>query len=164
MLKIYENITRIIKKKGLTRKEFAQNLINLRPNVNRVSETPTLSTIYGYLNGRINIPIDLIPYIADVLNITEQELFDTSSKSRKRCFKYFLENASNDELEQFNNFINSQIQNNININYGKVIMNSKNRDDKIEKFVELLDYAPNHFIDRVIAKLEEYKKLDKIEF
>ena len=105
MMKIYENITLIIKKKGLTRKQFAQNLINLKPNVNRISETPTLSTIYGYLNGRINIPIDLISYIAEALDISEQELFDTSDNTRKKCFKYFLNNASHEELEYFNNYI-----------------------------------------------------------
>ena len=164
MLKIYENITFLIKSKGLTRKEFAQNLINLQPNVNRVSETPTLSTIYGYLNGRINIPIDLIPFIAETLDITEQELFDTSSKTKKRCFKYFLENSEQEELEYFRNFINSQIHNNININYGKVIMNSQTSNEKLEKCNALLKYAPIDFMDKVLAKLEEYEKLEKLNF
>jgi len=119
MPKIHDNITRLIKSKGLTRKEFAQTLINLQPNVNRMSETPTLSTIYGYLNGRINIPVDLIPFIAEALNVTEQELFDTSLKSKKRCLKYFLQNSSKEELEYFYNFINSQLHNDININYAE---------------------------------------------
>ena len=163
MLKIYENITLIIKSKGLTRKEFAQNLINLKPNVNRIAETPTLSTIYGYLNGRINIPIDLVPFIAEALDVTEQELFDTSPKTRKKCFKYFLQNASKDELEYFNNFINSQINNNININYGNVIMTSKTNDEKIEQFIDMLQYAPNGFIDKVLNRLKEYEKMDQTE-
>jgi len=160
MLKTYENITLLIKSKGFTRKEFAQTLINLQPNANRISETPTLSTIYGYLNGRINIPIDLISFIAEALDVTEQELFDTSSKSRKRCFKYFLQNASKDELEYFHNFINSQIHNNININYGKVIMNTKTTNDKLEQISELLKYAPVNFMDKIIARLQKYEKLD----
>jgi len=159
MLKIYENITVLIKKKGLTRKEFAQNLINLKPNVNRISETPTISTIYGYLNGRINIPIDLIPFISEVLDITEQELFDTSSKTRKKCFKYFLENASKDELEYFNRFINTQINNNININYGNVIMTTKNQNEKVEELVQLLEYAPTKFVDNVLDKLHKFKRI-----
>jgi len=164
MLKIYENITIIVKKKGLTRKEFAQNLINLKPNVNRISETPTLSTIYGYLNGRINIPIDLIPFIAETLDITEQELFDTTTKTRKKCFKYFLQNASKDELEYFNTFINSQIHNNINVNYGKIIMNTKTTDEKFEKFTKLLKYAPVDFMDKVLLKLKEYENMDNVGF
>lgn len=162
MIKIYENISLIIKTKGFTKKEFAQNLINLHPNVNRKSETPTLSTIYGYLNGRINIPIDLIPFIAEALGVTEQELFDTSSTSRKKCFKYFLQNATKNELEYFNHFINSQIHNNININYGKVIMNTPTSNEKIEKFTQLLKYAPVDFIDKILQRLEEYKKLEDL--
>jgi len=161
---ILHNILNFLEKENMSKKEFVTKLINLEPRVGFNSQVPSERTIYLYLQGKREIKADLIPYIADVLNITEQELFDTSSKSRKRCFKYFLENASNDELEQFNNFINSQIQNNININYGKVIMNSKNRDEKIEKFIQLLDYAPKHFIDKVIKKLEEYKSLDSVDF
>jgi len=159
MQKIYENITSIIKLKGITRKEFADKLINLQPKVNRTAETPTLSTIYGYLNGRISIPIDLIPFIAEALNVTEQELFDTTEKTRKRCFKYFLENASESELEFFNNLINSQMQNNINFNYTKVIMGSKTLNEKLESFIALLEYAPANFLDMVISKLKEYKTI-----
>jgi len=162
VIKIYENISLIIKSKGFSKKEFAHNLINLHPNVNRKSETPTLSTIYGYLNGRINIPIDLIPFMAEALGVTEQELFDTSAKTRKKCFKYFLQSASKDELEYFNHFINSQIHNNININYGKVIMNTPTSNEKIEKFTQLLHYAPTDFIDKILERLEEYKKLEDL--
>lgn len=164
MRKIYENIVLIIKSKGITRKEFANKLINLKPNVNRISETPTLSTIYGYLNGRINIPVDLIPYIAEALDVTEQELFDTSVKTRKRCFKYFIQNASNDELEHFRYFIETQIKNSIGINYRDAIMNTLTNDEKLIKFVHLLPYAPNDFIDKILHKLEEYERIDKEEF
>jgi len=41
-------------------------------------KAPSESTIYGYLNGRREIKIELIPYIAEVLNITEQELFEVN--------------------------------------------------------------------------------------
>ena len=161
MRKIYENIVLIIKSKGLTRKEFANKLINLKPNVNRISETPTLSTIYGYLNGRINIPVDLIPYIAEALDVTEQELFDTSAKTRKRCIKYFIQNASRDELEHFRYFIETQIKNTVGINYQDAIMNTITTDEKLVKFIQLLPYAPNDFIDKILQKLQEYEKLDK---
>ena len=163
MIKVYENINAIIKAKGFTKKEFAESLINLHPNVNRNSETPTLPTIYGYLNGRINIPIDLIPFIAEALDVTEQELFDTSLKTRKKCFKYFLQNASKEELEYFHNFINSQIHNNININYGQVVMNTPIFNEKVEKLTQLLKYAPADFMDKILARLEEYKKLQDLD-
>ena len=75
----------------------------------------------------------------------------------------FLQEASKDELEYFYGFINSQIKNNVNVNYGKIIMNSETTDEKLERFSELLKYAPADFIDKVVSRLEEYKKLDSLE-
>ena len=152
-----------IKQKGMTKKEFAQKLIDLKPTVSRIGEVPSISAIYSYLNGRINIPIELISYVSEILDVTEQELFDTSSKTRKKCFKYFLQNASKEELEYFNNFINTQINNNININYGNVIMNSKSQNEKMEELINLLEYAPNIFVDNVLEKLHNFKKLSEDE-
>jgi transcriptional regulator with XRE-family HTH domain len=161
MLQIHKNINNIIKNKGLTKKEFANRLISLNPTVSRIGETPSISTIYSYLNGRINIPVELIPYVAEVLDVTEQELFDTTTKSRKKCFKYFVENAQKSELEYFNNFINSQINHGVNINYGKIIMKNGYQNSKIEELSSLLEHAPEKFIDKVIIKLKEYKKISE---
>ncbi|MBT5935050.1 helix-turn-helix transcriptional regulator [Sulfurimonas sp.] len=161
MLLVQENINKIIKQQGMSKKYFTQRLLELKPTVRRIGEVPSVSAIYSYLNGRINIPVELISYVAEVLGVTEQELFDTSVESRKKCFKYFLQNAPKEELEYFNHFISSQIHNDININYGEVIMNSKTSD---EKFTELLKYAPVDFMDRVLVKLEEYEKLNNMEF
>ena len=160
MLLVQENINRLIKQKGMTKKDFSEKLLKLKPTVSRIGEVPSTSAIYSYLNGRINIPVELISYVADVLDVSEQELFDTSSKARKKCFKYFLQEASKDELEYFYSFINSQIKNNVNVNYGKIIMNSETTDEKLEKFSELLKYAPADFMDKVLEKLEQYKKID----
>jgi len=163
-MEVYEKVNLIIKEQKLTKRAFSNRLKSLEPKLRITGEIPSENTIYSYLTGRITIPIELISYIAEALDITEQELFDTSSKTRKRCFKYFLQNASKDELEYFNNFINSQIHNNINVNYGKVIMNSKTTNEKIQKFTTLLKYAPNDFMDKVLGRLEEYEKLDDIGF
>ncbi len=162
-MEVYEKINTLIKQQKLTKRAFSNNLRNLEPKLRITGETPSENTIYSYLTGRITIPIELISYIAEALNITEQELFSTDVKSRKKCFKYFIENADYQELEYFNNFINSQITNNVNINYGKVVMNSnilKSKDEKIENFIILLEYAPANFMDKVLAKLEEYKKME----
>jgi len=159
---ILHNILKFLNSKNMTKKEFVTRLISLEPKVGFKSETPSQRTIYLYLQGKREIKADLIPYIAEALNVTEQELFDTSPRSRKKCFKYFLQSASKDELEYFNHFINSQIQNNININYGKVIMNTPKSNEKIEKFTQLLKYAPVDFMDKVLQRLEEYKKLDDL--
>ena len=78
---------------------------DLEPKLKITGEAPSENTIYSYLAGRISILIELIPYIAEALDITEQELFDSTSKTRKRCFKYFLQNVPKDELEYFSGFI-----------------------------------------------------------
>lgn len=163
-MELHERINRILEEKKLKKKEFAKKLVALEPKSSRTGEIISEKVVYFYLSGKTVINPNFIPYIAEVLNITEQELFDITPKTRKRCFKYFLQNASKKELEYFNNFINAQIHNNININYGSVMMNQKLIDEKIEQFAKLLKYAPNDFIDKVLAKLEEYKKMDKIEF
>lgn len=161
---ILDNILELLDNKKMTKKEFVTKLINLEPKVGFKAETPSQRTIYLYLQGKREIKADLIPYIAEALHVTEQELFDTSSKTRKKCFKYFLESASKEELEYFHYFINSQIHNNININYGNVVMNTPTSDEKIERFAELLKYAPSNFLDKVLERLEEYRKLEKFDF
>jgi len=160
MLTIQDNINKIIKTKGLTKKEFANKLIDLKPTVSRTGEVPSVSAIYSYLNGRINIPIELISYVAEILNVTEQELFDTSAKTRTKCFKYFLQNATKEDLEYFNNLINAQIYSS-ELYPKEILINSKNKDEKIELFIDLLKYAPFDFIDKIIDKLKEYEKLGK---
>lgn len=163
-MELYERINLILKEKELTKKEFAKKLVSLEPKSSRTGEIISEKIVYFYLSGKTVINPNLIPYIAEVLEITEQELFDSTSKTRKRCFKYFLQNAPKDELEYFSGFINSKIQNNVNLNFGQIIMSSQTTNEKLEKFSELLKYAPNDFIDKVISKLEEYEKLGNFKF
>ena len=158
-MNLHEKIDKLIKQNGMNRKEFAIKLMDLKPTLNRIGEIPSLSAIYTYLNGSTSIKAELIPFIAEVLDVTEQELFDTSEKSRKRCFKYFIENAEKKELEYFNSFINSQINYGVNINYGKVILKGQKPNNKLEKLIELLEFAPNNFLDKAIKKLEEHKNI-----
>ncbi len=159
-MEVFERVNLIIKEQKITKRAFSNTLRSLEPKLKITGEIPSENTIYSYLSGRISIPIELLSYIADALHITEQELFDTTRKTRKRYFKYFIDNAEMEELEQFNSFVTSKITNNININYGHVFMGSTNlTDEKLEKFKELLEFAPQNFLDRVIKKLEEYREL-----
>ncbi|MEA2099517.1 MAG: hypothetical protein U9P72_05230, partial [Campylobacterota bacterium] len=64
-----------LEEKKLTKQEFASNLIRLEPKLKRTGETPSTQTILGYLYGKRELKIELIPYIADVLEVDEQELF-----------------------------------------------------------------------------------------
>jgi transcriptional regulator with XRE-family HTH domain len=85
-MEVYERINQLIKNQNLTKREFANKLISLEPKLNSTGETPTEKTIYKYLNGTVSIRIELIPYIAEALRVTEQDLFTHNTKSRKKFF------------------------------------------------------------------------------
>jgi len=75
-LEVFEKINYIINEKNMSKKEFADKFLSLNPRLRTTGEAPSYSSIYGYLSGRREIKIELIPYIADALNIKEQELFN----------------------------------------------------------------------------------------
>lgn len=159
-MSISEKLTNIIKSKGLTRREFAQKLIDLSPKVNRVGETPTLPTIYGYLNGRINIPVDLISFIAEALDISEQELFDTSLITKRKFFHYITENSSAIELNYYQKVLSSKLLLDVK-NLDEYTLNSLENQDraKVEEIVKNIKFAPSPFIDKILQSLNKYKKL-----
>jgi len=72
---IINKINYLIEEKKLTKKEFVNILQSLEPKLNSTGNIPNEQTIYGYLNGKRELKIELIPYIAEALNVTEQELF-----------------------------------------------------------------------------------------
>ncbi|HIP30153.1 MAG TPA: XRE family transcriptional regulator [Sulfurospirillum arcachonense] len=74
-MEVWEKINYLLDEKKITKQEFANRLINLAPRVKRTGETPSVQTILGYLYGKREVKIELIPYIAEVLGVTEQELF-----------------------------------------------------------------------------------------
>jgi len=75
-MQVKDKINYLLKELGLSKRDFAQALLNLEPKLNSTGKAPSESTIYGYLNGGREIKIELIPYIAEVLGIKEQELFE----------------------------------------------------------------------------------------
>ena len=72
---MYEKVNYLINEKNMTKKEFVDKLISLEPKLRLSGETPSVQTIYRYLSGKRELKIELIPYIAEVLEVTEQELF-----------------------------------------------------------------------------------------
>lgn len=76
-MKVAEKINYLLQEKGLTKREFATKLLLLDPKLDSTGKSPHESTIYGYLNGGREIKVELIPYIAEVLEVSEQELFST---------------------------------------------------------------------------------------
>ena len=75
IVEVYEKINYLIKEKNMTKKEFADKLLSLEPKLRLSGETPSVQTIYRYLNGTRELKVELIPYIAEVLGVSEQELF-----------------------------------------------------------------------------------------
>jgi len=75
-VQVRDKIKYMIEEKNISKTDFAEKLLALEPKLNSTGKPPSLSTVYGYLNGRREIKIELIPYIAEVLNIREQELFE----------------------------------------------------------------------------------------
>jgi transcriptional regulator with XRE-family HTH domain len=74
-VEVYEKINYLISEKNMTKKEFVDKLINLEPKLRLSGETPSVQTVYRYLSGKRELKIELIPYIAEVLDVSEQELF-----------------------------------------------------------------------------------------
>ena len=76
-MNVADKINYLLEEKVMSKREFAQKLLSLNPVIERTGKAPSESTIYGYLNGGREIKIELIPYIAEALNIPEQELFSS---------------------------------------------------------------------------------------
>ena len=74
-MKVIEKINYLLLEKKMTKREFANQLLLLTPKLYGTGKAPSESTIYGYLNGGRELKIELVPYIAEVLGVTEQELF-----------------------------------------------------------------------------------------
>ena len=73
----------------MTKRELANRIIALGYRANKTGEIPSESSIYAYLNGSIELKADLLPYIAEALNIYEQELFSAEAKSQKILQKLY---------------------------------------------------------------------------
>ena len=147
-MKVYEKINLYLKDKKLSKKEFAKRLIGLEVKLVNTGEIPSENTIYAYLNGRIGIKIELIPYIAEVLNIPEQLLFDDSSRTRKIYLKHILDSISSEEIE----LLKSRLCDN-------KIASDIIPKDRLFKIQDLLLYAPEIFLSELEITLSEYKDL-----
>lgn len=128
---------------------------------------PTERAIYSYLNGHREIKLELIPFIAEALDITEQELFDDTEKTRLKYLKHILKNPSKKEVDliKYQLGINEiKIKNSIlaDTNHGNIIVNSKYFNEDLKEIIELLEFAPIPFLKNLILKLKEMRKLSTI--
>jgi len=148
IMEVYEIINLHLRENKLTKKDFAQKLRNLEPKLRNTNEIPSEKSIYAYLTGRIGIKIELIPYIAEVLNIPEQLLFDDSSRTRKIYLKHIVDSISAEEIE----LLKSKL-------CEKNTSSNKMPKDIYFKIQDLLIYAPEMFLNELKNTLKEYKDL-----
>lgn len=145
-MSLSQNIDKLIKVRGMTRKEFAYKLIDLKPTLNRIGEVPSLSAIYTYINGKASIKAELIPYIAEVLGVTEQELYNDTKKTRLKYLKHIFQNPTQEEMD----FIKTILVQETNI--------KQHYTQEVKEVIDLLEYAPLPFLDKIKDKLQNMKK------
>lgn len=75
-MEVYEKINFLLQEKNILKRDFVRRLLELEPKLKSTGEIPTEQTVYRYLSGDRELKIELIPYIAEVLEIQEQELFN----------------------------------------------------------------------------------------
>lgn len=150
-MNITEKINNIIDEKGLTRKYFVNQLILLNPILKSTGETPSSSTIYGYLNGNREVKIELLPYIAKVLNVSIADLFDETEKNRIKILQNILKSPTLEEKKLLENYFkfeekinNYKLQNEANYNLYKYIF-------------DILPFASEKFLYTLIDVLESFK-------
>lgn len=137
---IYENINYYIKKRGLSKREFASKLISLEPKSNRTGEVISEKIIYSYLSGKTSIKVDLIPFISEVLNVPEQFLFEDSEKVRLRILDKILKTPTSIEKD----FIKR-----------KLLVESNERWESKKEILELLTHAPESYLKSLRNSLRE---------
>jgi len=139
-MEVYEKINQILLSRTMSKRDFATKLRAIEPKLKSTGEVPTEKAIYGYLNGTSNLKIELIPYIAETLNIKEQVLFDDTLSS-----KYKLSKTDTSCVKE-----------------PLIGYSSKEGKDK-EKLIALLSYAPNTLIQNMIEKLEKIKEISELD-
>ena len=95
-MEVYEKINEILKI-TIYQKAFSLKLIELEPKLRNTGEVPTINALYSYLSGDVSLRVELIPYIAEVLDIPEQILFDDSNRARMKILKYIIEDINSQE-------------------------------------------------------------------
>ena len=75
-MEVWEKINYLLEEKKISKQDFANRLIKLEPRVKRTLETPSTQIMLGYLYGKRELKVELIPYIAEFLGVSEQELFN----------------------------------------------------------------------------------------
>ena len=141
-MEIFEVINNLLVEQNMTKREFAQKLIALEPKSNRTGEIISENIVYSYLSGQTAIKSELIPYISDVLGVSEQFLFGETKKVRKRLLKHLAKNLTKDEYS----YLNNNLKQNLHIHEYNIIL-------------ELLRYAPKPLLEKIQKSLQKIKDI-----
>ncbi len=91
-MEVWEKINYLLIEKSMSKKDFVDKLIALEPKLKQTGEIPSIQTFYRYLNNQREIKVELIPYFAEALNVSEQELFINDIEfSNEYNYKYSKE-------------------------------------------------------------------------
>lgn len=75
-MELFEKINYLLEEKEIKKVIFVKNLLALEPRLKQSGQKPTEQTIYRYLSGQRDIKVELLPYIAEVLGVSINELFE----------------------------------------------------------------------------------------
>ena len=141
---VHEQINLVIEEKGFTKREFAKRLITLEPKSKRTGEVMSEKAVYAYLSGKSVIDADLIPYIADALQVSEQSLFTENEKIRTRHIRYLLDSLRDKEKHVIEKFYIDTL---LSKQYGSI--------------VELLPYASESMLKKMEQSLLDMKSISE---
>lgn len=143
-MELYERINLLIEEKKITKREFAKRLISLEPKSKRTGETMSEKAVYAYLSGKSVIDANLVPYIAEALQVSEQSLFEETEKVRARLIRHLLGSLSDREKREMKDFYTESL---LPERYGNI--------------VKLLPYASESLLNRVEQSLLEMKSISE---
>ncbi len=173
-MQVYEHINLYLKRRNMSKTEFYDKLVLLEPKLTNTGEVPTINSIYAYLNGRIGIDVELLPYIARVLDIPEQLLFTDTPSARLAYIRHLAETMTDEER-----LLLSKISEPKPMVLGMTAMSGmfhdtkriakifdkkpydthSQTDSKIQRIYSLLPHAPDKYLTHIETQLLDYKGL-----
>lgn len=141
-MEIFEVIDNLREEKNISKRDFAKKLIELEVKSNRTGEVISENIVYSYLSGNTAIKAYLIPYIAEVLGVPEQFLFEETPQTRMRMIKHITNNLTDEERIY--------------------LQTALNRDGNVElqnEIVELIKYAPEPLLRKIEKNLKDIKEI-----
>jgi len=106
-MQLYKNINLVLLEKDISKKEFIDKLQYLLKDSSITRKVPSNKTIYAYLNGKISIKIELLPFISTILDTPIDFLLsDNINRTRTDLLKYICKDLRYYEKEYLEDKLN----------------------------------------------------------